>query len=81
MVDTVKIRHLRPVRSPETSEPTAARRPAAYGGLERVVEDVKLALLTPGLKLEGEKGRGQDPYNSRPVARTRDAWSDRNRRR
>lgn len=81
MVDTVKIRHLRAVQSPGTGEAGKARQPAAYGGLERVVEDVKLALLTPGLTLESEKGRGQDPYNSRPAAKTRDAWSDRNRRR
>jgi hypothetical protein len=59
---------------------------AARDGLDRVVEDVKRALVTTGLALEGDKGRGQkgrgqDPYNSKAPAKTRDAWSDRNRRR
>jgi hypothetical protein len=81
MGDTVKIRQLRPGQVPgqrpgKDVEPEAAAR----GGLDRVVEEVKLALMTTGLTLEGEKGRGLDPYNSKPVAK-HDAWSDRHRRR
>jgi hypothetical protein len=85
MVDTVKIRQLRPALTPapaprkgkrgETSEPLVP------GRLDRVVEDVKLALLTTGLTLENEKQRGSDPYNSRVPAKGRDAWSERQRRR
>ena len=53
------------------------------GRLDRVVEDVKLALLTTGLSLESDKDGGRDPYNSRPAPRGqgRDAWSDHKRRR
>ncbi len=78
MGDTVKIRQLRPGQRPGRDK---ASETAARDGLDRVVEDVKLALMTTGLTLEGDKGRGQDPYNSKAPAKTRDAWSDRNRRR
>jgi len=78
MGDTVKIRHLRPGQRP--GKETAAE-PVVRDGLDRVVEEVKLALMTTGLTLEGEKGRGRDPYNSKANPKTRDAWSDRNRRR
>jgi hypothetical protein len=78
MGDTVKIRQLRPGQRPgqDMAPETAAR-----DGLDRVVEEVKLALMTTGLTLERDKGRGQDPYNSKAAAKTHDAWSDRNRRR
>jgi len=78
MGDTVKIRQLRPGERP--SKPSSVDL-TPRSGLERVVEDVKLALLTTGLSLQGERERGQDPYNSKPAAKTHDAWSDRNRRR
>jgi hypothetical protein len=81
MVDTVKIRQLRPLPKTAKRAEAESQEPAPLGGLDRVVEEVKLALLTTGLSLESEKGRGQNPYDSRPVAKTRDAWSDRNRRR
>jgi hypothetical protein len=77
MGDTVKIRQLRPGQRPGKD---AAPEAPARAGLDRVVEEVKLALMTTGLTLEGDKARGLDPYNSKPVAK-RDAWSDRNRRR
>ncbi len=83
MVDTVKIRQLRPAPAPAARKGRRAEAPEAPvpGRLDRVVEDVKLALLTSGLTLENEKDRGADPYNSRPAAKGRDAWSDRHRRR
>jgi hypothetical protein len=81
MVDTVKIRQLHPASAPRASAPAGAREPVVRGRLDRVVEDVKLALLTTGLTIEKDRDRGQDPYNSRPAARGRDAWSNRNRRR
>lgn len=85
MVDTVKIRQLRrapaPAPAPRRRAADDALEPVVPGRLDRVVEDVKLALLTPGLTLEKDRDRGQDPYNSRPPARGRDAWSDRHRRR
>ncbi|MFO1401270.1 MAG: hypothetical protein U1F30_08675 [Steroidobacteraceae bacterium] len=85
MVDTVKIRQLRPAPLPAPRKGAHAAAPEAVvpGRLDRVVADVKLALLTTGLTIEKDRdrNRGQDPYNSRPVARGRDTWSDRNRRR
>lgn len=78
MGDTVKIRQLRPGQRPGKD---AAPEAPAPRGLDRVVEQVKLALMTTGLTLEGDKSRGLDPYNSKPASKTRDAWSDRNRRR
>ena len=87
MVDTVKIRHLRPGQAPAPAPRKgarpAAREPVVLGRLDRVVEDVKLALLTTGLSLESDKDGGRDPYNSRPAPRGqgRDAWSDHKRRR
>ncbi|MCC7462316.1 MAG: hypothetical protein IT480_07630 [Gammaproteobacteria bacterium] len=85
MVDTVKIRQLRP--SLERAPPADRGRRAesaerrGRGRLDQVVEDVKLALLTTGLAIENEKDRGSDPYNSRAPAKGRDTWSNRNRRR
>jgi hypothetical protein len=81
MGDTVKIRHLRAAAAPRRPTGPAAQEGAVRNRLDHVVEDVKLALLTTGLSLEGETNRGQDPYNSRPKARSRDAWSDHKRRR
>ena len=83
MVDTVKIRQLRPAPLPAPRKGAHATAPETVvpGRLDRVVEDVKLALLTTGLALQSDKEGGRDPYNSRPAARGRDAWSDHKRRR
>ncbi|MFO1409227.1 MAG: hypothetical protein U1F06_02445 [Steroidobacteraceae bacterium] len=83
MVDTVKIRQLRPAPAPRKRVVEEAPEPVVPDRLDRVLADVKLALLTTGLTIEKDRdrNRGQDPYNSRPVARGRDTWSDRNRRR
>lgn len=84
MVDTVKIRQLRPALASAPARRKDKRgetvEPVVPGRLDRVVEDVKLALLTTGLTLENEKQRGSDPYNSRVPAKGRDTWSDRHRR-
>jgi hypothetical protein len=78
MGDTVKIRQLRPGQRPGMS---SAPETKVLDGLDRVVEEVKLALMTTGLTLQSDKGSGQDPYNTRTGAKTRDAWSNHNRRR
>jgi len=78
MGDTVKIRQLRPGQRPGKD---AAPETPVPSGLDRVVDQVRQALSTPGLTLEGDRNRGLDPYNSEPVRKTRDAWADRNRRR
>ena len=83
MADTVKIRQLRLAPAPRQRAAEETPEPAVPDRIDRVLADVKLALLTTGLTIEKDRdrNRGQDPYNSRPVARGRDTWSDRNRRR
>lgn len=74
MSDTVKVRQLR-------LDQEATSGPAQRTGVDRLVEDVRLALLTSGVTFESGNGLGGDPYNSKTAAKPGKAWSDWSRRR